>query len=259
MAMGTSISPPLISNSPTAALASGCLSEPRAPRDPACSQLPRCTRPRMARRAWSAGDFNGDGKQDLMTTIYIKLRASAYTDVYSFLRQRGRHAEGAERRNQWLPSTASPQATLMATESRILPFCWCPPLIAFLLRCRFCWVSNSGTFSQGAALPVPPTCLPASSSGHGRGCSHQATGISILWLLTNVLNVFHGDGKGGFTPTGSLRCYYRAVRLLFADVNGDGNQDLIAAGGSSEVFIFLGNGDGTFQAPPGTPVSRSSC
>src|SRR6202041_2901013 len=71
----------------------------------------------------------------------------------------------------------------------------------------------------------------------------------------NVLNVFHGDGKGGFTATGAYAFSGMGGGYLFADVNGDGNQDLIAAGASSEVFIFLGNGGSTFQAPPGTPVS----
>ena len=42
---------------------------------------------------------------------------------------------------------------------------------------------------------------------------------------------------------------------MFADANGDGNQDLIVAGLSSAVLIFPGNGDGTFQAPPGASVS----
>jgi hypothetical protein len=71
-----------------------------------------------------------------------------------------------------------------------------------------------------------------------------------LVVNTTVLNVFQGDGKGNFTPTGSYA--FTTTPLLFADLNGDGKQDLIASG-STGAYIFPGNGDGTFQAVPGTP------
>ncbi len=61
---------------------------------------------------------------------------------------------------------------------------------------------------------------------------------------------FEGDGKGNFTATGSYAL--TAIPLLFADVNGDEKQDLIATS-SNGVYIFPGNGDGTFQAVPGAP------
>ena len=79
-----------------------------------------------------------------------------------------------------------------------------------------------------------------------------------LVVPTNLLNVFHGDGKGGFTPTGAYAVTTQVglgAAYLFADANGDGNQDLIVAGLSSAVLIFPGNGDGTLQAPPGASVS----
>ena len=45
---------------------------------------------------------------------------------------------------------------------------------------------------------------------------------------------------------------YRGNPLLFADLTGQGNLGLII-GGAAGTFYFPGNGDGTFQAVPGTP------
>ncbi len=92
--------------------------------------------------------------------------------------------------------------------------------------------TNSGTFSQGAALPLPAT---VASEGLPQMAAVALTSDGNLDLLvtTNVLNVFHGDGKGGFTPTGTYAVSAQAslaAGYLFADVNGDGNQDLIVAG-----------------------------
>ena len=120
--------------------------------------------------------------------------------------------------------------------------------------------SNSESFSQGAALPVdaaPLGGLPAPMTA----IALTNDGNLDLVLYANVMNVFHGDGKGGFTPTGTYAVSAQAngapsgTGYLFADVNGDGNQDLIVPSTAPGVFIFLGNGGSTFQAPPGTPVS----
>ena len=45
----------------------------------------------------------------------------------------------------------------------------------------------------------------------------------------------------------------RGDPLLFADLTGQGNLGLIL-GNVAATFYFPGNGDGTFQAVPGTPV-----
>ncbi len=56
-----------------------------------------------------------------------------------------------------------------------------------------------------------------------------------LVVDTGVLNVFQGDGKANFTPTGSYGS--TGSPLLLADVNGDGKQDLIGAGTNTTLYF----------------------
>lgn len=85
----------------------------------------------------------------------------------------------------------------------------------------------------------------------GIGCgfnSNLCPGVAILL----------GNGDGTFQPlvtypAGPFGAYF----LTAADVNGDGNPDLIVSnvpsgsisGSSAPLSVLLGNGDGTFQAP----------
>jgi hypothetical protein len=93
----------------------------------------------------------------------------------------------------------------------------------------------------------------------------------------NTLEVFISNGDGTFKPPVTLAVTPNILEtdagygspLAFADLNGDGNVDLIASGSSSDgttpmFAVALGNGDGTFKPPalftvegfgyPGGPV-----
>ena len=66
-----------------------------------------------------------------------------------------------------------------------------------------------------------------------------------------------GDGTGSFQPekiSGARVCCQTGA----ADFNRDGNPDLIAANGTN-LSLFLGNGDGTFQFPniPNSPTGTA--
>jgi len=54
----------------------------------------------------------------------------------------------------------------------------------------------------------------------------------------------------GFEELASLPTGFIPTAAVAADFNGDGNMDLaISNGGDSTVYVFLGNGDGTFRVP----------
>src|ERR1039458_5842438 len=74
------------------------------------------------------------------------------------------------------------------------------------------------------------------------------------------LGILLGNGDGTFQPAVIYNSAYsyNLMSMAVADVNGDGNLDLLvanecadAACASGDVGVLLGNGDGTFQ--PGVP------
>jgi VCBS repeat protein len=68
------------------------------------------------------------------------------------------------------------------------------------------------------------------------------------------LTVLIGDGRGGFIEGSSspFDFGHDAFRIALADLNQDGNQDVIAASGDG-VSTMLGDGRGAFKPAPSSP------
>jgi Bacterial Ig-like domain (group 3)/FG-GAP-like repeat len=200
-----------------------------------------------------AGDFNGDGKQDLLTTVLYygtPTNPSLYPTASDVDILFG-NGDGTLR--QATVQSAPPFAGITVGDFNgdgvtDLAGVLASSSSAIYTSVQILLGNTSGTFTQGASLPVVST---VQGGGPIAAVSLSDNGPLGLVVNTGVLNIFQGDGKGNFTPTGS---YGTATNpLVFADVNGDGKQDLIATGGSGALFIFPGNGDGTIQAPPVAP------
>jgi hypothetical protein len=201
----------------------------------------------------SGGDFNGDGKQDLVTTIYTVGAPgvqSAYNG-FSVLYGNGDGTLNAPKTQSVAPFDGFTTGDFNGDGVTDLAFLLAPTTGSLFTSVQILLGSNSETFSQGAALPVAATPTDQALPYTMAAVALSNDGNLDLVVNTNVLNVFHGDGKGGFTLAGT---YGVGPGYLFADVNGDGNQDLIVGSLASEVFLFLGSGGSTFQAPPGAPV-----
>jgi hypothetical protein len=90
-----------------------------------------------------------------------------------------------------------------------------------------------------------------------------------IWTLnaataSTEVHIFLGNGAGGLTFSAT----YNAPNsndfapgpnsIVAADVTGDGKLDLVAATENNGVFVFVGNGDGTFQTPANYSYGRTS-
>jgi hypothetical protein len=62
------------------------------------------------------------------------------------------------------------------------------------------------------------------------------------------ISVFLNNGNGTFRPANSF-VIEGAAQVASADLNGDGNADLVVTDDLESAYIVLGNGDGTFRSP----------
>jgi hypothetical protein len=76
--------------------------------------------------------------------------------------------------------------------------------------------------------------------------------VTTSYNNSPALNIYLSNGDGTFSP-GMSYVVYPSSYVAVADVNGDGNLDLIVVasgfGSGSNLLVFLGNGDGTFKNP----------
>ena len=78
------------------------------------------------------------------------------------------------------------------------------------------------------------------------------------------VHIFVGNGAGGLTYSKTYSAPNSNTfnpgpnSIVAADVNGDGKLDLVAATPNNGVYVFFGNGDGTFQAPANYGYDRTS-
>ena len=74
------------------------------------------------------------------------------------------------------------------------------------------------------------------------------------------ISILIGRGDGTFAPSEDISLEVGATSLVLADMNGDGNPDIVASGcepgcTDSNIMIFHGSGDGRFDRGPTFPLS----
>jgi hypothetical protein len=91
------------------------------------------------------------------------------------------------------------------------------------------------------------------------GASSARPDLVLSNFMESAVKVFRNDGAGQFTYLGAFPTGPSPAALALADVNGDGNLDVITANSASgvgSVSVLLGNGNGTFGAAINSAAGR---
>ncbi len=73
--------------------------------------------------------------------------------------------------------------------------------------------------------------------------------IASANLNDGNVSLLRGNGNGTFGVATNLKIGSGATDVASADLNADGNADLVVTDGMNSVSVALGNGDGTFRTP----------
>ena len=105
-----------------------------------------------------------------------------------------------------------------------------------------------GKFDEGPQYPVHRTPVSIASDD----LNGDQTADLVVALRNDKIKVFLGEGNGEFKHGSQYEYGDTPTSVALSDLNGDGKIDLVVTNGgpmSNAVSIWIGNGDGTFQAP----------
>jgi hypothetical protein len=130
--------------------------------------------------------------------------------------------------------------------------------------------NGDGKPDLAVSIQSPTTFLPnfLVFPGNGDGTFQAPKATSVFGAGQVVPGDFNKDGKldavvAGQVLLGNGDGTFRATTTFVsafaagADLNGDGNLDMVGAGSGGNVLVQLGNGDGTFQAAVKYPTGGS--
>ena len=144
-------------------------------------------------------------------------------------------------------------ATALANGSYLAAWVTGTTLVTGVFTASSATVPTGGQYTVG---PNPQHVIAADFNGDGNvDLAVSNYGDSNTGLGGN-LQIFLGNGAGGFTPGATVNAGSTPGPMYAADFNGDGKLDLAVGNQlTGTVSVVLGNGDGTFQAPPSYPAA----
>jgi hypothetical protein len=186
----------------------------------------------------AVGDFNGDGKLDVVTcdlngTVNVVL---GYGD--------GTFRTPMSYYGNPLTSTGSPLAVTVGDfngdgRADVAFTNYAYDNIGVLLGFDDSMLQRLDTFT----VPGKPVAI-ASGDINGDGKSDV-----VVANTAGSVSVLLGNGDGRFMPAVSYPMPGQPNGLVLADINGDGKLDLAVTNSQGGTSILLGNGDGTFGSP----------
>jgi hypothetical protein len=185
-----------------------------------------------------AGDFNGDGKPDLLGTGFVDGPGIGFP-LFTY----AGNGDGTFQSPQTQSTTTSARAAVIADVnhdgfSDVVYIA--DPSAQVLLG------NSTGQFTLGSSLSLDPSINYTSLAFAGSTNDGVNINLALGGLATTILL---GDGKGGFTagPT------YAIAGSPLAETGSDGKTSLVFVT-ETGITLLPGNGDGTFQGLPNLPV-----
>jgi len=114
--------------------------------------------------------------------------------------------------------------------------------------------NGDGTFTQGSSLSGGASGVVTVGDFNGDG----KLDLAVCNSASNSVTIFLGDGSGNFVtaPGSPIAVGNQPQAIVAGDFNNDGKLDLAVANyGDGTITLLLGNGDGTFTQPSGSPYA----
>ena len=121
--------------------------------------------------------------------------------------------------------------------------------------------NGDGTFTDATPVVTGNSPVSVVSANFHSAVPGSALDLAVANQADNTISIFKGNGDGTFQASPTLiqlPAGFQPAGMAAADFNNDANIDLaVTEQGNDTVSIFLGNGDGTFQARVDDPTGKS--
>ena len=203
----------------------------------------------------AVGDFNGDGRLDLVTANYgVNLSGDAIWVLLGDGTGRFRVAPGSPFALSNRPFNMTVRDFNGDGRPDVVSSNYSSNTVTVLLG------DGRGGFGVAPGSPIlvgfqPGSVAVSDFNGDSR------PDLAVTNAGSNNVTVLLGDGQGNFQPAAgspiALGTFPSDVTA--ADFNGDGRADLaITNGGAMNMMVLLGDGTGSFRPAPGSPLHLSS-
>ncbi|QRO00671.1 VCBS repeat-containing protein [Archangium violaceum] len=189
-----------------------------------------------------AGDFDKDGRLDLVTTNTLPTGGGEGPVMSLFLGNGDGSFQAPRHIRQGLEASASVRAAYLDEDLNLDLIVRETTGLGVLLG------NGDGTFrSLGVAGPATSSFALGDLNADGR--------VDAVMVNANnaLADVLLGRGDGTFQPPVSLELGQRGRTVTIEDLNGDGKPDILLSTLDDTLLVLSGKGDGSFQAARSTP------